>query len=71
MRGALSQVIMATLTEQQIEQRQGPYATRQQAAELLEELQAQYQQLSRCERGAIKAYLSNESYEQFSMEGEE
>jgi hypothetical protein len=62
---------MTTLMEQQIKQHSQPCCTRQQAAALLEELRAQYQQLSGCERKAIKAYLLNESCQQFSLEGEE
>jgi hypothetical protein len=69
--GALLKAIMTTLMEEQIEQQLRPCCTRQQAAAMLEELRAQYQQLSRCERGAIKAYLLTESYQQFSIEGEE
>jgi hypothetical protein len=62
---------MTTLMEQQIEQQPRPCCTRQQAAAMLEELRAQYQQLSPCAQGAVKTYLSTESNQQFSLEGEE
>jgi len=71
MAAALCKAIMPILIEQEIEQPLRPYCTRQQAAALLEELRAQYQQLSRCERTAIKAHLLAESEIQFSLEGEE
>jgi len=62
---------MTILMEEQIEQQQRPCCTRQQAAALLEGLRAQYQALSRCERGAVKSYLLTQSDMQFSLEGEE
>jgi len=62
---------MTTLMEHEIEQQPQPCCTRQQAAALLEELRAQYQQISRCAQGAVKTYLLTESYQQFSLEGEE
>jgi len=62
---------MTTLTEREIEQQPQPCCTRQQAAARLKELKEQYQKLSLCERGAVKAYLSTKFNQQFNLEGEE